>query len=71
MKEIDIPCIFSVPKLLKQKSQKLKETANSVDFGVLEEYYSSEWASVSPTLRPLRKAEELELSLISGNSTYY
>jgi hypothetical protein len=39
---------YTVPRSVEQKLQQSKEIVRLVDIGVLEEYYSSEWASCIP-----------------------
>jgi hypothetical protein len=38
-------CAYTVPRSLEQQLQQSKEIITLVDIGVLEEDYSSEWAS--------------------------
>jgi hypothetical protein len=40
---------YTVPRSVEQKLQQSKEIVRLVDIGVLEEDYSSEWASVFPS----------------------
>jgi hypothetical protein len=40
---------YTVPRSVEQQLQQSKEIVRLVDIGVLEEYYSSEWASLSPS----------------------
>jgi hypothetical protein len=40
---------YTVPKSVEQQFQKSKEIVRLVDIGVLEEGYSSEWASLFPS----------------------
>jgi hypothetical protein len=40
---------YTVPRSVEQQSQHSKEIVRLVDIGVLEEDYSSEWASYSPS----------------------
>jgi hypothetical protein len=42
-------CEYTVPRLVEQQLQQSKEIVRLVDIGVLEEDYSSEWASVFPS----------------------
>jgi hypothetical protein len=39
---------YTVPRSVQQQLQQRKEIVSLVDIGVLEEYYSSEWASLVP-----------------------
>jgi hypothetical protein len=45
---------------VKQQLQKCKEISRLVDIGVFEEEYSSEWASLSPTLSIPKKNMKIE-----------
>jgi hypothetical protein len=40
---------YTVPISVEQQLHQCKEIVRLVDIGVLEEYYSSEWASLFPT----------------------
>jgi hypothetical protein len=40
---------YTVPRSLEQQLQKIKEIVRLLDIGVLEEDYSSEWYSLSPS----------------------
>jgi hypothetical protein len=40
---------YTVPRSLEQQLHQSKEIVRLVDIGVLEEDYSSEWASISPS----------------------
>jgi hypothetical protein len=40
---------YTVPRSVEQQLQQIKEILRLVDIGVLEEDYSSEWASVLPS----------------------
>jgi hypothetical protein len=40
-------CAYTIPRLVEHQLQKTKEIVRLVDIGVLEEDYSSEWASCS------------------------
>jgi hypothetical protein len=40
---------YTVPRSVEQQLQQAKEIVRLVHIGVLEEYYSSEWASSSPS----------------------
>jgi hypothetical protein len=40
---------YTVPRLVEQQLQQSKEIVRLVDIGVLEEDYSSEWASIFPS----------------------
>jgi hypothetical protein len=40
---------YTVPRSVEQQLQQSKEIVRLVDIGVLEEDYSSEWASLSPS----------------------
>jgi hypothetical protein len=40
---------YTVPRSVDQKLQQSKEIVRFVDIGFLEEDYSSEWASISPS----------------------
>jgi hypothetical protein len=40
---------YTVPRSVEQQLQQSKEIVRLVDIGVLEEDYSSEWASISPS----------------------
>jgi hypothetical protein len=42
-------CAYTVPRSVEQQLQQCKEIVRLVDSGVLEEDYSSEWASLSPS----------------------
>jgi hypothetical protein len=42
-------CAYTVPRLVEQQLQQSKEIVRLVDIGVLEEDYSSEWASIFPS----------------------
>jgi hypothetical protein len=42
-------CAYTVPRSVEQKLKKIKEIVRLVDIGVLEEDYSSEWASLFPS----------------------
>jgi hypothetical protein len=48
---------YTVPKSVEQQLQKNKEIVRLVDIGVLEEDYSSEWASLFPSYAILKKNE--------------
>jgi hypothetical protein len=39
-------CAYTVPRSVEQQLQQSKEIVRLVDIGVLEEEYSSEWASI-------------------------
>jgi hypothetical protein len=41
-------CAYTVSRSVEQQLQQSKEIVRLVDIGVLEEDYSSEWASVCP-----------------------
>jgi hypothetical protein len=41
-------CAYTVPRSVEQQLQLIKEIVRLVDIGVLEEDYSSEWASMIP-----------------------
>jgi hypothetical protein len=41
--------VYTVPRSVEQQLQHNKEIVRLVDIGVLGEYYSSEWASSSPS----------------------
>jgi hypothetical protein len=51
-------CAYTVPRSVEQQLQQGKEIVTLVDIGVLEEDYSSEWASYSHHLQLLRKTEQ-------------
>jgi hypothetical protein len=40
---------YTVPRSVEQQLQQCKEIVRLVEIGVLEEDYSSEWASISPS----------------------
>jgi hypothetical protein len=40
---------YTVPRSVEQQLRQCKEIVRLVDIGVLEEDYSSEWASISPS----------------------
>jgi hypothetical protein len=40
---------YTVPRSVEQQLQQSKDIVRLVDIGVLEEDYSSEWASISPS----------------------
>jgi hypothetical protein len=40
---------YTVPRSVEQQLQQSKDIVRLVDIGVLEEDYSSEWASIFPT----------------------
>jgi hypothetical protein len=42
-------CAYTVPRSVEQQLQQLKEIVRLVDIRVLEEDYSSEWASMCPS----------------------
>jgi hypothetical protein len=42
-------CAYTAPRSVEHQLQKTKEIVRLVDIGVLEEDYSSEWASMSPS----------------------
>jgi hypothetical protein len=46
---------YTVPRSVEQQLQQGKEIVKLVDIGVLEEDYSSEWASKSPTFAVRKK----------------
>jgi hypothetical protein len=46
---------FTVPRSVEQQLQQSKEIVRLVDIGVLEEDYSSEWASISPSFANPKK----------------
>jgi hypothetical protein len=46
---------YTVPRSVKQQIQQSKEILRLVDIGVLEEDYSSEWASIFPTFEIPKK----------------
>jgi hypothetical protein len=50
-------CVFSytVPRSVEQQLQQSKEIVSLVDIGVLEEEYSSEWASLFPSFAVPKK----------------
>jgi hypothetical protein len=60
-------CPYTVSRAVKQQLR--RETVRLVDIGVLEENYSSEWAS--PTFAIARRMELFKLFLISENSIPY
>jgi hypothetical protein len=39
------PCAYTVPRSVEQQLQQIKDIVRLADIGVLEEDYSSEWAS--------------------------
>jgi hypothetical protein len=49
---------YTVPRSVEQQLQQSKEIVRLVDIGVLEEDYSSEWASRIHHLQFLRKTEQ-------------
>jgi hypothetical protein len=51
-------CAYSVPRSVGKQLQEDKEIERLVDIGVLEEDYSSEWASIFHCLQFLRKTEQ-------------
>jgi hypothetical protein len=42
-------CAYTVPRSVEHQLQQSKEIVRLVDIGVLEEDYSSEWASICPS----------------------
>jgi hypothetical protein len=46
---------YTVPRSVEQQLQQTKEIVRLVDIGVLEEDYSSEWASCSPSFAIRKK----------------
>jgi hypothetical protein len=57
-------CAYTVPRSVEQQLQQGKEIVRLVDIGVLEEDYSSAWASYFPSFAIPKKNGTL--SLISG-----
>jgi hypothetical protein len=56
---------YTVPRSVEQQLQQSKEIVKLVDIGVLEEDYSSEWASLFPSFAiPKKNGTIRELSLI-------
>jgi hypothetical protein len=53
---------YTVPRSVEQQLQQSKEIVRLVDIGVLEEDYSSEWASLSPSLAILMNGAEVYAS---------
>jgi hypothetical protein len=51
---------YTVPRSVEQQLQQSKEIVRLVDIGegLLEEDYSSEWASISPPFAILRKTDQ-------------
>jgi hypothetical protein len=49
---------YTVPTSVKQQLQQSKEIVRLVNIGVLEEAYSSTWASVSPSFAISKKKEQ-------------
>jgi hypothetical protein len=47
--------VYTVPRSMEQKLQQSKKILRLVDIGVLEEDYSSEWASVFPSFEIPKK----------------
>jgi hypothetical protein len=54
-------CAYTVPRSVEQQLQQNKEIARLVDIGVLEEVYSSEWASVFPSFEISKKNEKMRI----------
>jgi hypothetical protein len=46
---------YTVPRSVEQQLQQSKEIVRLVDIGVLEEDYSSEWASITPSFEIPKK----------------
>jgi hypothetical protein len=55
---------FSVPRSVEQQLQQSKEIVRLVDIGVLEEDYSSEWASRIPTFAIPKKRNNKNCHLL-------
>jgi hypothetical protein len=51
-------CAYTVPRSVEQQLQQIKEIVRLVDIGVLEEDYSSEWASGIPLFTIPKKTEQ-------------
>jgi hypothetical protein len=51
---------YTVPRSVEQQLQHSKEIVRLVDIGVLEEDYSSEWASMCPTFAILKKNRTIQ-----------
>jgi hypothetical protein len=47
--------VYTVPRSVEQQLQQSKEVVRLVDIGVLEEDYSSEWASIFPSFEIPKK----------------
>jgi hypothetical protein len=52
---------YTVPRSVEQQLQQSKERVRLVDIGVLEEDYSSEWASVFPSFEIPKKTETIRV----------
>jgi hypothetical protein len=55
---------------MEQQMQQNKEIVRLVDIGVLEEDYSSEWASYFPSFGIPKKNGTIRVVTDSGNSTH-
>jgi hypothetical protein len=63
---------YTVPRSMEQQLQQSKEIVRLVDFGVLEEDYSSEWASLFPSFAIPKKNGSSTIRLVTDfrkNST--
>jgi hypothetical protein len=56
---------YTVPRSVEQQLQQSKETVRLMDIGVLEEDYSSEWDSCSPSFAIPKKNEEATIRVVT------
>jgi hypothetical protein len=61
---------YTVPRSVEQQLQQCKEIVSLFDIGLLEEDYSSEWASYFPSFAIPKKNGTIRVVTVSGNSTY-
>jgi hypothetical protein len=56
---------YTVPRSVEQQLQQSKDNVRLVDIGVLEEDYSSEWASASPSFAIPKKNGEATIRVVT------
>jgi hypothetical protein len=56
---------YTVPRSAEQQLQQSKEIVRLVNIGVLEEYYSSEWASLSPSIEIHKKNGSIPIRVVT------